>query len=671
MKLKVFILFHFFLIFKLTAQTEALNFNWVTALIPLDRYTESKVLALTTDSVKNVYTFGVREGDFTYSTPGYDSLILSPIPKQYFLSKQDKYGKIVWYRDLPISVFQATVEVKEMVTDDMGGIYLVGNYRGKVDFSYDPNVLDTIKSMYNNYDIFLCKYDTSASFIYCKTIGGPFDDMVYSACFDKSMNSYIAGTCVDECDFDPSPQTYTISPDSFSVITSFLSKYDSGGNLVFAKPIAKLKNHNGVFMPGKLTYNSSRNILNLTAMFRDSIEFNYLNYTSYLNSKSYAACIFMYSHSGDLLFFKKTVSGFRFSVKSIICESDSNKNIYTLYNFNSQDTLTYCSQVFFSSKPTVRNSCLLIKTDSLGNCIWSHIIGREYKSNVFTTGFYLDKEGNSVLYGYYMDTVSFNNLNTDNYLYSQYYIANTFLVKYNSDDSLLFVNNLIDGDVENIYATPNRLHVNKNDVYVTGTYYPNIDPYKKADFDISANILEPNFTAITDNGYLVKYNICGAGRMFATSNPSFVCIGNASTLSYSIFPATNSYTWSNSCSFPTCVVSPTVNTSYEISSTFSNGCVGTYPVNVFVKNCVGEIEYNLNEIYFDIYPNPANQMINISSTKDLDLTIVNGIGEVVKSFSVKKEVVQKINLDIFESGVYYVIPKGTLRGGSRKMVVIK
>ncbi|WP_310557136.1 T9SS type A sorting domain-containing protein [Flavobacterium sp.] len=112
---------------------------------------------------------------------------------------------------------------------------------------------------------------------------------------------------------------------------------------------------------------------------------------------------------------------------------------------------------------------------------------------------------------------------------------------------------------------------------------------------------------------------------------------------------------------------PTVAGLYEVVITLG-GCTVT-------STCVDVVTLG-NENFelfskFNLYPNPNSGIVNIDSDTNGDLLIFNQLGQVVRTFTIKANVVNAINIDELSDGTYFV--KGTkgINISTQKLVIKK
>ena len=102
-------------------------------------------------------------------------------------------------------------------------------------------------------------------------------------------------------------------------------------------------------------------------------------------------------------------------------------------------------------------------------------------------------------------------------------------------------------------------------------------------------------------------------------------------------------------------------------SRYANGYLNTLPSYYLADYCVGSFDdcgvtqfltnnENVEVILPDvkIFPNPTSQFLNIHSpTKELDVSIVNAVGQTISNYSIENTDTQ-IDVSNFSNGIYYV-----------------
>jgi hypothetical protein len=113
------------------------------------------------------------------------------------------------------------------------------------------------------------------------------------------------------------------------------------------------------------------------------------------------------------------------------------------------------------------------------------------------------------------------------------------------------------------------------------------------------------------------------------------------------------YTWSTFQVGDTVNVKPLSQTNYTVTGTDQNGCKSTATVQVKVSSCVG-IDENGAGITLSVYPNPSNGEFTIESASDLDLILINELGQLIRNISVTADNNRKVQVSGIANGIYFL-----------------
>lgn len=155
----------------------------------------------------------------------------------------------------------------------------------------------------------------------------------------------------------------------------------------------------------------------------------------------------------------------------------------------------------------------------------------------------------------------------------------------------------------------------------------------------------------------------------ATSNASLICVGQTASLTAG---GANTYTWNTAATSSVIAVSPSVTTSYSVTGTNTNGCNNSATITQSVSACTGidGIGANVSNP-FQVFPNPNNGDFTISANSDMNLSIVNNLGQVVKTVSVNASNNYKVSISNLANGIYFVVGKNNDQTIKQRIVVTK
>lgn len=117
-----------------------------------------------------------------------------------------------------------------LAVDPAGNSYLTGAFRDTLDFDPGPGVESRVAN--GNRDIYVASYTSTGGFRYAFNVGGGFDDLGNAVAVDAAGNCFVTGSFIDQADFDPGPQTLTLT--SAGSEDFFLASYTGTGDLRFA-----------------------------------------------------------------------------------------------------------------------------------------------------------------------------------------------------------------------------------------------------------------------------------------------------------------------------------------------------------------------------------------------------------------------------------------------------
>jgi hypothetical protein len=154
----------------------------------------------------------------------------------------------------------------------------------------------------------------------------------------------------------------------------------------------------------------------------------------------------------------------------------------------------------------------------------------------------------------------------------------------------------------------------------------------------------------------------------ATSNSSFICAGQSANLTAN---GANSYVWSNASTTSSITIAPSTTTSYTVTGTGNNGCVGTAIVSQSVSLCTAIGTFMSSEVEISllkIYPNPSNGHFTIFISEKMIVKIFDLTGKLVH-FQKLNEGANGIQLQNISQGIYILKADNGYKIQHEKIVV--
>jgi hypothetical protein len=394
---KVSLIFLIFtLIFVLQSSVFAQTFEWA-------RKGASNVFAtgsaMTIDGQGNSYVTGTFLGKITFG----EIELNSQGGRDIYLVKYDKEGQVIWAQR---AGGQADDFANSVALDKDGNCYIAGAFAGKMIFAGD-----TISAK-GQHDILIAKFSSKGQPLWCKSGGGYYEDHAMTISLDKFGNSYVAGFFKDTLWFGSGKM---LVGKGMATYNMFLAKFDSKGNVVWAKPIAG-SNYTSP-NEGHAMASDVGGMTTIASYYQGDAVFD----GTTLSSKgAYAFFIARYNADGKMLWVRSS-NGDRSSVVGKALAVDKKGNCYATGTF----TMT---TAFDTTTLTSRNlgypDMFLAKYNSSGELQWVRQTSGFGSKSPFDAA--VDAEGNPYVFGTFRDTAIFGKISL-----SGIGTENIFLIKYN------------------------------------------------------------------------------------------------------------------------------------------------------------------------------------------------------------------------------------------------
>lgn len=141
-----------------------------------------------------------------------------------------------WVKTFSVSNSNSAISAKNVQFTQNGDVVVCGYFSGTTDF--DPSINNYFLTPEVNRSLFIAKYTNVGGFLWVKEL--PILSQIQSDAFicdmilDNNDNIYVTGLYSGSFDLDPSLAVYNFSTNS-TYNTMFTAKYNSSGNLVWAK----------------------------------------------------------------------------------------------------------------------------------------------------------------------------------------------------------------------------------------------------------------------------------------------------------------------------------------------------------------------------------------------------------------------------------------------------
>lgn len=152
----------------------------------------------------------------------------------------------------------------------------------------------------------------------------------------------------------------------------------------------------------------------------------------------------------------------------------------------------------------------------------------------------------------------------------------------------------------------------------------------------------------------------------AAATRSNICRNESTTINAS---GASTYLWGNAATTASITVSPTINTTYSVVGTDANGCKNSANIFIRVYGCVGLDENSAAANLIQVYPNPNNGVFYVQANEDLELILVNELGQLVQEIRLQASNAYSAEVRNLASGLYFIKSANPELGISKKLMV--
>jgi hypothetical protein len=508
--------------------------------------------------------------------------------------------------------------------DKVGNAYAIGFFQSD-SITFGSTTLFNIAIPYTS--LFVVKYSSNGNVLWAKSAGGDYYIEPISIAADNLGNIYVAGYFKgDSITFG---SIKLINKDTGNTGDIFIAKYDTSGNIIWAKSAGGDYDD----YANSIAADAFGNIYVAGNFASDSIIFGPDTLT--LGGMFVAK----YDNNGNALWAKRANHSYYgyIAATSVAIDYASN-NIYVVGTFDN-DSISFDS---FTLHNNGSGDIFTVKYDTSGNVIWAKRAGGNNDDGA--TSVVVDKSGNCCVLGqFHSNAISFG---TEVLVNTYPGAADLFVVKYDSLGNTLWAKNA-DG-MGNEYPRSIAADTSGN-VYIDGYY---------AEFPLTFGTYTLPYLGYADI-FLAKYDYNGNvlwAKSVATS---------ADERSYSIAVNTSNNVYmvgtfnSDSISFGTNILSST------------NGSTDMFIAKLDAFAGIDEIANEENNI--NVFPNPTDGVFTIRQPADGKLQpaiyIYNSLGKLVYQKERATQNSEQIDLSAYSKGIYFVKMQSAEKSYSKKVIL--
>ncbi|MDJ0516928.1 MAG: DUF4347 domain-containing protein [Trichodesmium sp. MO_231.B1] len=395
-----------------------------------------------------------------------------------------------------------------IATDSNGNVWTTGFFEGSIDIDSDGNNDLTSNGEEDGY---IAKFDSSGNLLFSQNIGGSGSDHGFGINIDSNGNVWATGEFQGSIDID-SDGNNDLTSNGLS--DSYLAKFDSNGNLLFAENIGGSSNEGGY----GIATDSNGNVW-ATGFFFGSIDINGDGNNDLIGNGSFDSYVAKFDNNGDLVFAQNIGGGSTDWGYGIATDSDG--NVWATGYFSGSIDIDSDGDNDLTSSGS--EDSYIAKFDSNGDLVFAQNIGGS--SNDFGRGIAIDSNGNVWVTGYFQGSIDIDS-DGDNDLTSSG-SEDSYIAKFDSNGDLVFAQNIGGGSTDHGYG----IATDSNDnVWATGFFRGSID----IDSDGNNDLTSQNGSS---DSYVAKFD--SNGNLLFAQNIS----GGSTNIGFGIATDSNGNVW--------------------------------------------------------------------------------------------------------------------------------
>lgn len=332
--------------------------HWATNTV--STYT-NEALDIAVDNLGNTVICGYITGETAFNSTVNFPFALGN--GDIFVAKYDVIGNLIWSKSFGGNFSDRATAVTFTSSNE---ILITGQYFGSINFGNT-----TLSSSANSKDIFVVKLDTSGNPIWAFSEGGINDENTYDIQVDGNDNIILCGQFNGASNLGGQIYNSTVNPNlNQASFDFFITKYSNSGSHLWTKVGQSIYENRAIALDI-----DSNNDIYLVGQFSDTLTFGG---TQINNSGLNVGFFTKLDNQGNILFFNRLLAGL--CVPQDIVINNFNEVIITgdyLGSFTYLNTTTNTTII----NPYQRK-VFVLKTDSLGNSIWTNSLGSNNKINV-------------------------------------------------------------------------------------------------------------------------------------------------------------------------------------------------------------------------------------------------------------------------------------------------
>lgn len=337
--------------------------------------------------------------------PGLSDTLFSGSSYNYYVSKTDIAGNLIWFRNFSSQSQLSFFEFIDVRVNSLNEIVICGNFYGLVDFDLSIAGVDTLRSHFPTYpDYFLAKYDSLGDYQWAINIGDPISTIKAQSMTILNNDRIVVGINPNGIvDVDPSNNIHNTIGGNANIVC-----YDTDGNYIWNNHISTLFSY--AVLTSSIASNTNGSI------YYCSVGYYELTVTKFdvLGNQSWAKTIGEFS------------IGARVNPQSILADKATGEFYIVGTYLGAVDFDPGATVLLHNSSSGFYQDGFIAKYDQNMNPIWVNV----FPGNVTFGNFSLDFDGADIIAaGSMKGTMNFGN----GIILNGTSVLNPFYIKYNSN----------------------------------------------------------------------------------------------------------------------------------------------------------------------------------------------------------------------------------------------
>lgn len=616
---------------------------------------------ITQDNSSNIYIAGEFSSGLDMDPGPSTSTLAANGGYDVYFAKYDSLGNYYWAKNLGGNIYDDYMGGISL--DPKGNIYVSGYFQGTGDFDPGPGTYNLTTAVSTTDNSFFGKYRSNGDLVWARSLPSNSENRSTTLIADTSLNVYVSGYYqTSPVDLDAGPGTYTIS--WLGGWDMYMVKYDSTGIFQGGGRMASTTDD----IPCKIVRGPGNSVF-LTGSFGTTCDMDPLTPTvnlvgsgitdMFLSKFSSGGCLTAPSQpgsiSGNSLACQGTATTF-----SVAYDPSASSYIWSLPAGWSATT----TGNIISSVPGNTGVISVAATNSCGTSASSFFTVTVNPSPTITVNSGSICAGQTFTItpsGAISYTVGSGNAIVSPTVTTSYSVAGT--------NTFGCVSNTVMSNVT-VQPLPTVTAVSSNTLICVGQTVT-ISPSGASSYTLfpgpisgSVFIVTPTVSSTYTVSGSSSFNCQNSGTIDITVNPVpsvsistssvLICSGQSVTLT-AMGAGAYSYSWNTASAASSIVVTPSITTTYSVTGTNSSGCsyLCSYTQSVSLCTSVENLVSVPNAI--SIFPNPSNGEFMIISSADIDLVIINELGQLVKTIELNTTNNHRSRINDLGSGMYFII----------------